>query len=435
MKKIGVISLGCDKNRIDTEKMLAVLSEEFALTNDPEKADVVIINTCAFLASSRKEAIEEILSVIELKKLGVIEKIIVTGCLPQKFAEELKKELPEVDAFLGVSSYENICDTVKKLYEGKKISVIETPKNEPLIKRVLTTDNHAYLKIADGCSNHCTYCLIPKIRGPYRSVNKVDLIEEAKNLGDIDELILVAQDVTLYGRDLTPKSSLLELIRELSALENIKGIRLLYCYPENITDELITEFQNNGKMIKYIDIPLQHADDKILKLMNRKGTGQGYLELIDRLKREIDGIAIRSTFITGFPSEDEQAFETLCEFLKKAKLFNAGFFKYSREEDTPAYNLPNQVKESEKTKRLKKLYAIQKKIVRENNKALIGKTFSVKAEGFDENLMMYYGRAYFNAPDIDGKIYFFSGEEVICGNRYNVKILKAKGYDLYGERL
>ncbi|MBP5467418.1 MAG: radical SAM protein, partial [Clostridia bacterium] len=281
----------------------------------------------------------------------------------------------------------------------------------------------------------CTYCLIPKIRGPYRSVEKADLIEEAKNLGEVDELILVAQDVTLYGNDLNPKSSLPELIRALSALENVSGIRLLYCYPENITDELIREFQSNPKMIRYIDIPLQHADDRILKLMNRRGSGEEYLNLIKRLKREINGIAIRSTFITGFPSEDETAFNNLCEFLKKAKLFNAGFFKYSREEDTPAYNLPNQVKEGEKTKRLKKLYSLQKKIVKENNKSLVGNIYSVKAEGFDEERMVYYGRAYFSAPDIDGKIYFFSGEEIIYGKWYNVKILNTKDYDLYGERL
>jgi ribosomal protein S12 methylthiotransferase len=309
------------------------------------------------------------------------------------------------------------------------------PRGECGIKRVLTTDNYAYLKIADGCSNHCTYCLIPKIRGKYRSVKKQDLIEEAKGLVDVKELILVAQDTARYGLDLEEKSSLPDLIRSLSALSNIHSIRLLYCYPENITDELINEFKSNAKLVRYIDIPFQHADDKILKLMNRKGTGKGYLELVNRLKREINGIAIRSTFITGFPTETEEEFNNLVEFIKQAKLFNAGFFKYSREEDTPAYKLSGQVLAKDKTRRHKKLYSVQKKVVKEITEGLVGKTFMVLAEGFDENELVYYGRAYFNAPDIDGKIYFFSSEEVEYGKYYNVKIKKATGYDLYGVRL
>ncbi len=254
-------------------------------------------------------------------------------------------------------------------------------------------------------------------------------------MGEVKELILVAQDVTKYGLDLEEKSSLPDLIRALSVLDNIRGIRLLYCYPEGITDELIREFQGNPKLIRYLDIPLQHADDRILKLMNRKGTGQGYLQLIERLKREISGIAIRSTFIAGFPTEDERAFGNLVEFLKQAKLFNAGFFKYSKEEGTPAARLEGQVPATIKTKRYKKLYSVQKSIVKENLKSLIGRTFSVLAEGFDQTQFVYYGRAYFNAPDVDGKVYFFSSEEVEYGKNYNVKITAASDYDLYGERL
>lgn len=261
------------------------------------------------------------------------------------------------------------------------------------------------------------------------------LIEEAKGLGELNELILVAQDVSQYGKDLSNGANLVGLIRALSALPNIRGIRLLYCYPENITDELIHEIATNPKMIRYIDVPLQHADDKVLKLMNRKGTGESYLALINKLKERVSGIAIRSTFITGFPGETEQAFENLCEFIGKAKLFNAGFFKYSREEDTPSYKLDGHLKESVKNQRLKKLYSLQKKVVKENLKSLIGKTLGVVAEGFDQNELVYYGRAYFNAPDIDGKIYFFSCEEVEIGKPINVKILKATGYDLYGERV
>ena len=433
-KKIGVISLGCDKNRVDTEKMLAILSAEHTLTSDYDNADVIIINTCSFLESSRKEAIYEILSAIEMKKQG-LEKIIVTGCLPQKFLNDIKDELIEVDAFMGVSDYRQILQVIDRIYSGERVIEVGAPRGECGVKRVLTTDSYAYLKVADGCSNHCTYCLIPAIRGKYRSVPMVDLIAEAKSLGEVNELILVAQDTAKYGLDLEPKTSLVELIRELCKLENVKGIRLMYCYPENITDELIHELAVNPKMIKYIDMPLQHADDGVLKLMNRKGTGQGYLDLIAKLKQSVPGIAIRSTFIAGFPRESEDAFNNLTDFLQKAKLFNAGFFKYSKEDGTAAARLDGQVAGAVKTKRYKKLYSVQKKVVKENNKALVGRTFKVVAEGFDADQLVYYGRAYFNAPDIDGKIYFFSSEEVEYGKFYDIEIIKATGYDLYGERV
>ena len=434
-KKIGVISLGCDKNRVDTEKMLAILSERHELTSNIEDAEIIIVNTCAFLESARKEAITEILSASQFKIDGVAEKLIVTGCLPQKFIEELKDELTEVDAFTGVSDYGQILSVIDRLYSGERVISVGEPRGECGKKRVLTTDHFAYLKIADGCSNHCTYCLIPYIRGAFRSVPIKDLIEEAKGLGDVKELILVAQDTAKYGADFSDGTSLVTLIRELSKLTNVHGIRLMYCYPENITDELIHELKVNPKLIRYIDMPLQHADDAVLKLMNRKGTGEGYLSLIEKLRREVKGIAIRSTFITGFPRESEQAFNNLIDFLQKAKLFNAGFFKYSKEQGTAAARLDGQISAGVKTARLKKLYSVQKKIVKENNRALVGKTFKVLAEGFDENEMVYYGRAYFSAPDIDGKIYFFSGEEVNYGEYLDVKIIKATGYDLYGERI
>lgn len=433
-KKIGVISLGCDKNRVDTEKMLSILSAEHTLTSDYDNANLIIINTCSFLESSRKEAIYEILSAIEMKKHG-LEKIIVTGCLPQKFLDEIKDELIEVDAFMGVSDYHQILQVIDRIYSGERVLEVGAPRGECGTKRVLTTDGYAYLKVADGCSNHCTYCLIPAIRGKYRSVPMADLITEAKSLGCVNELILVAQDTAKYGLDLEPQTSLVALIRELCKLENIKGIRLMYCYPENVTDELIHELAVNPKMIKYIDMPLQHADDGVLKLMNRKGTGQGYLDLIAKLKQRVPGIAIRSTFIAGFPRESDEAFNNLTDFLQKAKLFNAGFFKYSKEDGTAAARLDGQVASAIKTKRYKKLYSVQKKVVRENNKALIGRTFKVVAEGFDADQLVYYGRAYFNAPDIDGKIYFFSSEEVEYGKFYDIEIIKATGYDLYGERV
>ncbi|MBQ9513401.1 MAG: 30S ribosomal protein S12 methylthiotransferase RimO [Clostridia bacterium] len=434
-KKIGVISLGCDKNRVDTEKMLGILKKRHVLTSDIMDADIVIINTCAFLEASRKESLNEILTVGEEKKKGNIEKIIVTGCLPQKFHGDLYDGLFEVDAFLGTDNYGLINEIIDRVYDGERVNAVCEGGGDSGIDRVLTTDNYVYLKIAEGCSNHCTYCLIPQIRGKYRSVKKETLIDEVKKLGVIKELILVAQDVTKYGEDLTPKSSLPDLIRSLSALDNVIGIRLLYCYPEGITDELIREFQGNAKMMRYIDIPFQHADDRILKLMNRKGSFNTYLNLVERLKREISGIAIRSTFIAGFPTEGEDEFNRLLDFIKKAKLFNAGFFSYSKEEGTPASKLDGQIAKSVKTKRVKKLYAEQKKVVNRNFKEMEGKVFSVLAEGFDEEKSVYYGRAYFNAPSIDGVVYFFSGEEVKTGECYNVKIIKGYDYDLYGERI
>lgn len=433
-KKIGVISLGCDKNRVDTEKMLSKLKERHFLTSEIEDAQIIIVNTCAFLESARKEAIYEILSAVQMKGQSA-EKVIVTGCLPQKFLGDIKDELPEVDAFTGVSDYGEILSVIDRIYSGERVLLVGNPRGECGINRVLTTDNYAYIKIADGCSNHCTYCLIPYIRGAYRSVPIKDIIREAKALGEVSELILVAQDTARYGFDLEDKPTLTELIKELSKLKNVKGIRLLYCYPENVTDQLINELKVNDKLIKYIDIPMQHADDGVLKLMNRKGTGAGYLQLIEKLRKEVDGIAIRSTFITGFPKESDEAFENLVEFLKKAKLDNAGFFKYSKEQGTAAARLDGQIPATVKSSRLRKLYSVQKKIVKEKSKSLVGKTFKVLAEGFDEQNLVYYGRAYFSAPDVDGKVYFFSAKEVEYGKYYNVKILKGTGYDLYGERL
>lgn len=434
-KKIGVISLGCDKNRVDTEKMLSVIRKRHQIVSSEENANVLIINTCAFLESARKEAIEEILLAVELKNQGSIEKIIVTGCLPQKFIDELFTELTEVDAFTGVSDYLTINEVIDKIYSGERVNGVNLPKNEENTDRVLTTNGYAYLKIADGCDNHCTYCLIPKIRGKYRSHDIENLVLEASKLGEIGELILVAQDTACYGKDLVPKVTLVDLIKELSRLDNVKKIRLLYCYPENVTEELINEFKTNDKLVRYIDMPLQHADDKVLKRMNRKGSKKSYLELIRKLREEVDQIAIRSTFIAGFPGEDETAFENLIDFLEKAKLDGAGFFAYSREEDTPAYKLDGQNTQKVKNSRQRKLYSVQKKIVRENLAKFKNKTVSVLAENFDSDQLVYYGRAYFNAPDIDGKVYFFSAEPVEYGKYYDVKIIKTSGYDLYGERL
>lgn len=431
-KTIGVISLGCDKNRVDTEKMLAVLGSD-KITQDQEEAQIIIVNSCAFLESSRKEAIETVFDVNELRKTGKLEKIVLTGCMPQKFVADMFDEFKEVDVFLGTGDYEYLPEAIELAYKGKRVNFVGKAKEFKEKKRVVTTPLHyAYLKIADGCDNHCTYCLIPSIRGKYRSEKEEDLVAEAQSLGDVKELILVAQDVTRYGEDIYGENKFAELLRKLSALDNIGSIRILYCYPDKLTDELIAEIKNNDKIIKYLDIPLQHADPVVLKRMNRKGTGEGYLKLIAKLRKEIPDIAIRSTFIAGFPGETEEQFENLLEFIKEAKLTNAGFFAYSREEGTPAYRLSDQIDEKVKQSRVKKLYAAQKKVSEERNKSLVGKQIKVICDGVDYDKQSFYGRAYFSAPEIDGKTYFTYDGEIKQGEYYNVKITKADAYDLYG---
>ena len=432
-KKVGVISLGCDKNRVDSERLLAIVGENFTVTNDISSANVIIINTCAFLESARAEAIQTIFETNEYRDIGNLEKIIVTGCLPQKFINEIFDDLFEVDAFLGINDYDLIPLAISEIYKGNRVNFVGKNKNFYKKERIMTTVCHySYLKIADGCNNKCTYCLIPKIRGEYNSTKMELLVEEAKSLGELDELILVAQDVTRYGIDLYGKPLIVTLIQKLSQLDNINKIRLLYCYPDMISDELISEIKNNDKVIKYLDIPLQHADDKILKLMNRKGTANEYLNLINKLRAEIPSIAIRSTFITGFPCEDENAFNNLVDFIKKAKFTNCGFFAYSREYDTPAYKLPNQVDEEVKEKRVKKLYSVQKAISKKFLNGFIGKEIEVICDGIDYDKQCFVGRAYFNAPDVDGKVYFTSDDIVNQGERYIVLIDGTDSYDLYG---
>ena len=394
-KTIGVISLGCDKNRVDTEKMLAVLGSD-KITQDQEEAQIIIVNSCAFLESSRKEAIETVFDVNELRKTGKLEKIVLTGCMPQKFVADMFDEFKEVDVFLGTGDYEYLPEAIELAYKGKRVNFVGKAKEFKEKKRVVTTPLHyAYLKIADGCDNHCTYCLIPSIRGKYRSEKEEDLVAEAQSLGDVKELILVAQDVTRYGEDIYGENKFAELLRKLSALDNIGSIRILYCYPDKLTDELIAEIKNNDKIIKYLDIPLQHADPVVLKRMNRKGTGEGYLKLIAKLRKEIPDIAIRSTFIAGFPGETEEQFGNLVKFLEEAKLNNAGFFAYSREEGTPAYKLDGQLSEKTKNDRVKKLYAAQKKVSEERNKSLVGKQIKVICDGVDYDKQSFYGRKVF----------------------------------------
>ncbi len=436
-KKVGVISLGCDKNRVDTEKMLGILREHYELTNELSEAEIVIVNTCAFLECARREAIEEILAADRMRSEGKLEKLVVTGCLPQRFASELEGALTEADLLLGISDYEKLPALIEESYrENRQISAVGGGNCETNAARVLTTPAaYAYLKIADGCCNHCTYCLIPKIRGAYRSVPEAALIEEAAGLGEIPELVLVAQDITRYGEDLTEEKRLPALIRALAALDNIGSIRLLYCYPDCITDELVKTVRDLPKVVKYLDIPLQHADPGVLKRMNRPGSAEEYLALFEKLRSEIPGIALRSTFIAGFPGETEEAFAALCGFLRAAKLDNAGFFAYSREPGTAAAKLPGQILKRVKQKRVRALYDLQRGISRARNAAYVGKTLSVLAEGFDSEALSYVGRCYRQAPEIDGSVFFASSEEVKAGERVRVKITDCGDYDLYGERI
>ncbi len=432
-KLFGVISLGCDKNRVDTEKLLALLKVKGCrLTDDLSKAQIVIVNTCAFLQSARTEAIETVLDCAEYKR-GVLEKIVVTGCLPEKFIDELYAPLVEADVFLGISDYEKIFEALEASYQKEERQNFVKSGNDPYTtERVLTTDEHyAYLKIADGCYNRCTYCLIPKIRGKYRSYPMEGLIEEARELGETAELILVAQDTTRYGEDLYGKNCFVELLQKLSALENIRSIRLVYCYPDVITDELITEIARNDKILKYMDIPLQHSEDRVLKLMNRKGKRAEYLALFKKLRTAIPTIAIRSTFISGFPTETEEEFEGMKAFLEEAKLLNCGFFAYSREPDTAAYRLRPQVHHATKQRRVRALYEAQRRISAELLLSFVGKEIEVLCDGIDYEKNCFVGRAYFNAPDIDGKVYF-NAAKAMQGERYKVLIEGADAYDLYG---
>ncbi len=433
-KIFGVISLGCDKNRVDTEKLLGLLKRKgCAITDDLSKAQILIVNTCAFLQSAREEAIQTVLESADYKR-DALEKIVVTGCLPQKFIGELFAPLTEADIFLGINDYERIFEALEESYRsGKRINFVGTGADGYSFERVITTDEHyAYLKIADGCYNHCTYCLIPTIRGKYRSYPMENIVKEAEELGEVAELILVAQDSTRYGEDLYGTNRFAELIRVLSKLENVKKIRLLYCYPDVIGDELIEEIATNDKVLKYIDIPLQHSEDRVLKLMNRKGTREKYLALFKRLRARIPDIAIRSTFISGFPSETEAEFNGMKSFLEEARLFNCGFFAYSREPDTAAYKMKGQIHHATKKRRVKALYETQRRISSEILNGFIGKRIEVVCDGIDYDKNCFVGRAYFNAPDIDGKVYF-NAAEAMQGESYLVEVTHADSYDLYGK--
>lgn len=433
-KLFGVISLGCDKNRVDSEKLIARIKEYGCkLTNELDKANVLVVNTCAFLESARQEGIETILECAQ-EKSGALEKIVVCGCLPQRFIDEIFQPLVEADVFLGIDDYDKLFEALEASYaSGERQNYVGVGKDEFRTERVLTTDPHvAYLKIADGCYNHCTYCLIPQIRGKYRSYPMEKLLAEASALGEISELVIVAQDTTRYGEDLYGENKLVELLRKLSELNNIRSIRLLYCYPDVIGDELIDEIKRNDKIVKYLDIPLQHSETRVLKLMNRKGTREEYLALFKKLRAAIPEIAVRSTFITGFPTETEEEFERMRDFIREAKLFNCGFFAYSREPSTAAARLKGQIHHSTKKRREKRLYETQKEVSEQILQGFVSRTVDVLCDGIDYENERFVGRGYMSAPEIDGKIYFHA-KNAVQGERYKVIIKDADAYDMFGE--
>lgn len=433
--KIGAISLGCDKNRVDTEKMLArLVSGGHTLVGNEEDAEVIIVNTCAFTDDAKSEAIDEILSAVGHKKHSKKKKIIVTGCLPQRYMETLEKEFPEVDAFLGIADYDNIVDTVEKITKGDKIFG-GACGDEFYSGRVLTTPYHyAYLKIADGCNNHCTYCAIPSIRGKYRSEKMEDLLLEAKGLEKegVKELILVAQDVTRYGVDFDGKSHLVELVDALSQMD-FDLIRLLYLEPEAIDDSIIDMIVSNPKVAKYADVPLQHIDGDTLKRMGRRA-GEDYTRALIKKMRE-KGITLRSSFICGFPGESEEAHEKLVEFIHEGNIDYAGFFAYSREEGTPADRLTDHLDDEIKVARAERLRAIQTEVINNRNQQLIGKTVKVIYDEIDYDKQLFLGRAGFQTPDIDNVVYFTADKEVHIGEFYDVEITGVDGIDLVGKVL
>jgi ribosomal protein S12 methylthiotransferase len=439
--KVGIVSLGCAKNQVDAEMLLARLNEEhFEIVEDVAFSDAAIINTCAFIEPAKKESIEEILELAKLKDEGKIKCLIVTGCLAERYKEEVMRQLPEVDACVGIGANDKIAEIITKTLNGTKQEVFP-PKDELALegKRIQSTPRHyAYLKIADGCDNHCTYCAIPMIRGKYRSRTIENLIKEASWLaeGGVKELIVIAQDTSYYGTDIYGKAELPKLLRELCKIEKLKWIRVLYCYPERITDELIDTIANEDKIVKYLDLPLQHCDKDVLKRMNRKGDREYLTKLIAKLRDRIPGLTLRSTFIAGFPGETEEQFEQLAEFAKEIKFQRLGCFPYSQEEDTPAARLPDQIDEDTKLKRAEIIMEQQQLIMEEYAEDMIGKEVEVVCEGFDKIAGCFYGRTAGDCPEVDGNIFFTPAAiKPQTGSFVKVRIIDYIGIDPVGEMI
>jgi ribosomal protein S12 methylthiotransferase len=436
---IYFISLGCDKNLVDSENMLGILHEAgHSITNDENKADIIIINTCCFINDAKQESIDTILEMAEYKKSGQIKALIVTGCLAERYKDEILKEIPEVDALLGTSSIAELMKVIDELSDGRQHTHFEALDRQPraLSKRMITSGSYfAYLKIAEGCDKHCTYCIIPQVRGNYRSVPMEDLISEAGYLADqgVKELILVAQETTLYGVDLYGKKSLPDLLKKLCNISGIEWIRILYCYPEEITDELISTIKKEPKICHYLDIPIQHASDRILKLMGRRTSNEDLVNIIARLRSNIPDIILRTTLITGFPTETEDEHAQLLDFISNMRFERLGVFTYSKEDNTPAAKLKPQVPAKIKKQRQKELMELQQTIVFDKTNELTGKTYDVIIEGklADED-GVYIGRTYMDTPQVDGYIFINSEAALMSGDIVKAEVTGARGYDLIG---
>ncbi len=438
---VGIISLGCAKNRVDAEMMLAALKAAgYKIIDDPALADVAIINTCGFIESAKQESIDEILELAKLKEEGKIKALIATGCLTERYREQMLSELPELDAVVGIGGNGEIDKVVRRVLENQTVELFPDKRKLPLEGgRIQSTEYYyAYLKIAEGCDNHCTYCAIPMIRGGYRSRRMENLVKEAEELskGGVKELIVIAQDTTKYGIDIYGEYKLAELLRKLCRIDGLEWIRVLYCYPEAITDELIRTFAEEDKLVKYMDIPLQHCDKQVLKRMGRGGDRESLTALVKKLRENIPGMVLRTTFITGFPGETEEQFEQLAEFSKEIGFERMGCFPYSCEEDTPAAKMKDQIDDDVKERRAEILMEQQQLTMERYNEALIGKEIEVLTEGFDRYAECFFGRSKADAPEVDGKVFFTSeGRKPQPGEIVKVRISDMLDVDPVGEMI
>lgn len=436
--KILFISLGCDKNLVDSEKMLGLLTEKgYSLTDDETEADIIVVNTCCFIHDAKEESVQTILEMAKYRKEGNCRALIVTGCLAQRYQKEITDEIEEVDAVLGTTSYDEIASTIDQVLAGQRIlgfnDIDRLPDADS--KRVVTTGGHyAYLKIAEGCDKHCTYCIIPKVRGNFRSVPMEKLLEEAQALAErgVKELILVAQETTLYGKDLYGEKSLHILLKELCKIKGIRWIRVLYCYPEEIYDELIAAIRDEKKVCHYLDLPIQHASDRILKRMGRRTSRQQLVDIIDKLRREIPDIALRTTLITGFPGETQEEHEELMAFVDEMEFDRLGVFTYSQEEDTPAAAMEGQIPEDVKEARKAELMELQQEVSFDKNETMVGKTVLAMVEGYLSDENAYVARTQADTPGIDGYLFINTGETLVSGDFVRVRITGALEYDLIG---
>lgn len=436
--KLLFISLGCDKNLVDSEMMMGLLHDRgYEFTDNEEEADIIVINTCGFINDAKEESINTILEMAKYKENN-LKALIVAGCLVERYKNEILQELPEIDAIVGTTAFDKICDVVDDVLADKKHNELESINKmcRPDVKRIITTGGYySYLKIAEGCDKHCTYCSIPMIRGAYRSVPMDELVKEAEYLADngVKELIIVAQEITVYGKDLYGEKKLPELLHRLCKIPGIQWIRLLYCYPEEITDELIETIRTEKKICHYIDMPIQHASDKILKAMGRRTNNAELRNIISKLRKEIPDICLRTTLITGFPGETEEDHQILLDFIDEMEFDRLGVFTYSPEEDTKAASLDNQVDEEVKLCRKDEIMELQQEISMDKSERLVGKEIEVIIEGKASDEDVYVGRSYMDAPSVDGYVFINSEEELMSGNFAKVRIVKAMEYDLIGD--